>query len=93
MSRRQPDAAINRAFVHFDVTPDLGKIRCPALVLAGTHDKLRTPDFVWGIAAAMPRAEYREIDSGHVMPIQAPQAMTEAMQAFYRRIGSAAKTP
>lgn len=81
-------AAINRAFADFDVTPDLGAIKCPTLVLAGTHDKLRPPAFVRGIAAAIPAARYAEIDSGHIMPLQAPQALAAAMMNFYVTIGS-----
>ncbi len=90
-------AAINRAFIDFDVTPELRNVACPTLVLAGTHDWLRPPKFVRRVAAAIPGADYREIDSGHVMPAQAPAAMVEAMQAFYARIGAgkfaAAKSP
>lgn len=81
-------AAVNRGFARFDATPDLPKIVCPTLVLAGLHDRLRPPEFVRGVAAAIPGASYAEIDSGHVMPVQAPQAMIEAMQAFYDRLGS-----
>jgi len=90
-------AAINRAFIDFDVTPELRRVACRTLVLAGMHDRLRPPEFVRGVAAAIPGADYREIDSGHVMPVQAPAAMVEAMQAFYERIGAgqsaAAKSP
>jgi 3-oxoadipate enol-lactonase len=90
-------AAISRAFIDFDVTPELRKVACPTLVVAGTHDQLRPPEFVRGVAAAIPGADYRDIDSGHVMPVQEPAAMVEAMQAFYARIGAgkyaAAKSP
>ena len=80
-------AAINRAFAQFDATPDLAAIKCPALVLAGTHDILRTPAFVRGIAERIPGARYTEIDSGHVMPVQAPRALAAAMMGFYADIG------
>lgn len=76
-------AAINRAFAEFDATPDLGAISCPALVLAGTRDKLRPPEFVRGVAAKIPGARWTEIDSGHIMPVQAPDALAKAMLAFY----------
>jgi 3-oxoadipate enol-lactonase len=82
-------AAINRAFAHFDTTADLPNVKCPALVLAGSHDRLRPPDFVRGVAATIPGAQYAEIDSGHIMPVQAPDAMIAAMQAFYDRIAAA----
>lgn len=76
-------AAINLGFASFDATPDLSAIRCPALVLAGQHDRLRPPDFVRGVAGQIPEAQLRVIDSGHIMPVQAPAAMLEAMAAFY----------
>ena len=85
-------AAINRAFAKFDATPDLSVIRCPTLVLAGKHDRLRPPDFVRGVAAAIPGARYAEIDSGHIMPVQAPAEMAAAMTAFYESL-KAAKSP
>jgi 3-oxoadipate enol-lactonase len=81
-------AAINRAFADFDVTPDLSNIKCPALVLAGTYDRLRPPAFVRGIAAKIPNARHAEIGSGHIMPVQAPQALAKAMTNFYAAIGS-----
>jgi 3-oxoadipate enol-lactonase len=80
-------AAINRAFPAFDISADLRTIECPALVLAGTLDKLRPPDFVRGVAAQIPHAHYAEIRSGHIMPLQAPQAMLAAMAAFYDQQG------
>jgi 3-oxoadipate enol-lactonase len=81
-------AAINRAFASFDVMPDLGAIKCPTLVLAGTHDRLRPPAFVRDIAERIPGARFAEIDSGHVMPVQAPQVLAAAMANFYAEIGS-----
>lgn len=76
-------AAINRAFAQFDVTGELGAMRCPALVLGGQHDRLRPPAFARGVADRIPGVHYAVIDSGHVMPVQAPQAMLAAMRAFY----------
>jgi 3-oxoadipate enol-lactonase len=81
-------AAINRAFAEFDVTTDLSNIKCPALVLAGVHDRLRPPAFVRGIAGKIPNARYVEVDSGHIMPVQAPHALVMAMTNVYAEIGS-----
>jgi 3-oxoadipate enol-lactonase len=80
-------AAINRAFSRFDAVPDLKAIRCPTLVLAGRHDRLRPPDFVRKVASRIPGASCVEIDSGHVMPMQAPAALVKEMLGFYRRLG------
>jgi len=76
-------AAINRAFAHFDVTGELGSIRCPTLVLAGRHDKLRPPAFARGVADRISGVRYQVIESGHIMPVQAPLEMLAAMRAFY----------
>jgi 3-oxoadipate enol-lactonase len=86
-------AAINHAFTQFDATPDLAAIKCPTLVLAGSHDVLRPPPFVRGIAGRIADARYIELDSGHIMPLQAPQALAQAMAGFYADIASAAKLP
>ncbi len=76
-------AAINRAFPQFDATGDLAAIECPALVLAGRHDRLRPPDYVRALAGRIPGARYEVIESGHIMPVQAPAEMLAAMTAFY----------
>lgn len=81
-------AAINRAFAGFDATADLPAIRCPTLVLAGKHDRLRPPAFVRDVAAKIPAARYAELDSGHIMPIQAPAEMAAAMLGFYEQISA-----
>jgi 3-oxoadipate enol-lactonase len=79
-------AAINTAFTRFDVMPDLAAIRVPTLVLAGTHDRLRPPAQVRQVAERIAGARYSEIDAGHLMPVQAPEAMAAAMLAFYNPI-------
>ena len=77
-------AAINRAFAEFDATTGLAAIRCPTLVLAGAHDKLRPPATARDVANHVPNAQFEIIDSGHVMPAQAPAEMAEVMMAFYK---------
>jgi 3-oxoadipate enol-lactonase len=77
-------AALNRAFADFDAATALAQITCPVLVLAGEHDKLRPPDFVRDFAARILGARCTLIPSGHIMPVQAPDAMLAAMDEFYR---------
>ena len=83
----QSYAAINLAFGKFDATPDLPNIKCPTLVIAGTHDKLRPPSFVRTVADKISGSYFSEIDSGHIMPVQAPRAMASVMLSFYEEIG------
>ncbi len=79
----QSYAAINRAFMSFDACSDCAQVKCPALVLAGKQDKLRPPDAVKKVAAQISDARYAEIDSGHIMPMQAAGEMVAAMSQFY----------
>lgn len=83
-------AAINRAFAKFDAGDDLAAIRCPTLVLAGAHDLLRPPQAVRDTAARIAGARHAVLDSGHIMPVQAPQDLLAAMNAFYDQVAAAA---
>lgn len=63
--------------------PDLlPRLAQPCLVLAGRHDLLRPPAEVRETALRIPHARYAEIDSGHLMSVQAPQALAAALLAF-----------
>jgi 3-oxoadipate enol-lactonase len=79
-------AAINRAFVTFDVRPDLKSVRCPALVLGGIHDLLRPPAEVSDAAAGIRGAKCTFLPSGHIMPYQTPDALAREMNAFYDEV-------
>ena len=75
-------AAHNRMLADMDETPNLAKIKARSLVLAGTHDPLRTPAIVKEIAAAIPGAEYEELDTGHFMHVQTPALCASRVPAF-----------
>ncbi|HEY2036852.1 MAG TPA: hypothetical protein VGG96_07550, partial [Steroidobacteraceae bacterium] len=49
-------AAINRMLAEQDITGDLARIACPALVTAGTHDGLRPPALIEPMARQIPGA-------------------------------------
>lgn len=82
----QSYAALNRAFIDFDAVPDLGKLQCPVLVIAGAHDGLRTPDEAGRVAAQIKDARLKVIDAAHVAPTQAPGELVREMMGFYRSI-------
>ena len=58
---------------------DFARIRCPTLVIAGTHDRLRPPEAVEPIARAIPGARWRVIETGHFMAVQTPQPVADAI--------------
>lgn len=72
-------AHANLALAASCVADRLGAIPHPCLVLAGRHDLLRPPAEVEAVADLVPGARFAVIDSGHVMPVQAPDAMAAAL--------------
>ena len=67
---------------------DFARIRCPTLVIAGTHDLLRPPEAVERIARAIPGARYRVLETGHFMAVQTPRPVADAFAAFLAEVGS-----
>lgn len=79
-------AALNRAFIDFDAVPDLGKLQCPVLVVAGEHDGLRPPEEAERVGAQIKDARVVVIDAAHIAPTQAPRELTTEMLSFYRSL-------
>ncbi|ARP99167.1 alpha/beta fold hydrolase [Pseudorhodoplanes sinuspersici] len=75
---------INMAFADADIAEAIAALRAPCLLLAGEHDALRPPDQVKAIAGQIEGARFDMIDSGHIMPAQAPEAMSNAVRAFFQ---------
>jgi pimeloyl-ACP methyl ester carboxylesterase len=80
-------AAIYRMLVESRVTEALPSIACPALLLAGTHDRLRPPALVEPLAAMMPNARFQALESGHFMAVQTPALVAAAIGAFLAPLG------
>lgn len=72
-------AHANQALADAALDAQLDALRCPVLVMAGRHDKLRPPAYARRISDAIPGARYMEVDSGHLMAMQAPHALAEAI--------------
>jgi pimeloyl-ACP methyl ester carboxylesterase len=75
-------AAIYRMLVETDLARDYGKIACPTLLLAGTHDKLRPPALVEPIAQAIPGARFQALETGPFMAVQTPGLVADAINGF-----------
>lgn len=75
-------AAIYRMFAHLDLTADLPGIATPALMVGATHDGLRPPADVEAVARRLPRAEYRELPTGHIAAVQTPELAARTTLAF-----------
>jgi pimeloyl-ACP methyl ester carboxylesterase len=80
--RSQQEAIIARA----DSRPLLPKIRCPSLVICGTHDQRTPPACSWEIASAIKGAELHLLaECGHCSPIEDPAAVNALLRAWFER--------
>jgi 3-oxoadipate enol-lactonase len=73
----------NRMLAQVALEPLLQQIACPCLLLAGRHDQMRPPEQVQRYATLFRHAELAVIDSGHIMVVQAPAAVADAMRRFF----------
>lgn len=65
------------------MTRELGRIRCPALVLCGEEDILKPPRFSRIIADNIPDAEYLTLpECGHVAIFEKPKELSSALLGF-----------
>ena len=61
----------------------LPTIQCPTLVATGQHDEWAPPAQHEGIAAAISNARLQIIaDAGHMVPVERPQGMTDALASW-----------
>jgi pimeloyl-ACP methyl ester carboxylesterase len=66
-----------------DFTPLLPKIDCPTLLIVGRHDAISPVAEMTAIAQGIPKARLAVVeDAGHVTPLEAPEAVTQAMGGF-----------
>ncbi|MGW4632469.1 alpha/beta fold hydrolase [Nocardia sp. NPDC004415] len=68
-----------------DTTADLAGVTVPTLVVATTADLLIDPANSRVLAAGIPGAEYVEIDAGHVVMLEQPEAWQKLLTDFLDR--------
>jgi 3-oxoadipate enol-lactonase len=76
-------AAANLALADADIVKRLPELTQPCLFLAGHHDVLRPPAEIERLSRSVRGAEFALIESGHIMPMQAPAEMAERLLAFF----------
>jgi pimeloyl-ACP methyl ester carboxylesterase len=74
--------------------PLLPRIRCPALIVAGAEDRRMPPARAERIAAGIAEAEVRVVaETGHLVPLEAPEAWLGAVLPFLDRHWPARSLP
>jgi len=77
-----------RACDAFDVMGRLGEIRAPTLVIGGTADRMTPIKYAEYLAAHIPGAQLVRIEgAGHMVMLEQPEAVAEAVRAFLHRLG------
>ncbi len=67
----------------YDARARLGEVRCPALVLYGSEDRLTLPRYVRALQEGLPRASLEEVPgAGHMLPLERPEAVGEAISRY-----------
>lgn len=73
------------ALCEMDLTPKLGEIQAPSLVIYGRHDLATPPAWSKAFASEMPDARLLELDSAHLSNVEAADGFNEAVAGFLSR--------
>lgn len=68
-----------------DVTEAARRIRKPVLVIGCRHDYMVPPAEARAVAAAIQGAQYAELTTGHLAPLEQPDAFVALVDEFLRR--------
>jgi 3-oxoadipate enol-lactonase len=76
--------AVYRMLINLDMDAALASIKCPVLVLGGEHDGVRPIPLMQKVASQIPGAQFKTTPGGHVMALQTPREVADAMNAFLK---------
>jgi 3-oxoadipate enol-lactonase len=80
--------AIYRMLIATDISSELPRISCPALVIAGALDRTRPPPLVEPVARAIPGARYAVLETAHYAALQTPELYAGTVGAFLDEVGA-----
>lgn len=70
----------------YDIRHRLGEIRAPALVIAGSEDRMTPPELGNELLANLPDAALVMVEGGgHMMALEYPQVVTNAVDSWLKR--------
>lgn len=82
----QMDAFFRRDLPRLDLTPRLGEVRSPTLVVAGRDDALCTLRASEQLAKGIPGARLEVLDGGHFLWYEQPEAFQAAVAEFLAKL-------
>jgi 3-oxoadipate enol-lactonase len=81
-------ATIWRMLANAEMQESLGNIRCPALVIGGSLDRVRPPAIAQDVAKTIPGARYIEVNTGHYMAVQTPDLLADCIDEFLKSVNA-----
>jgi 3-oxoadipate enol-lactonase len=79
-------AATYRMLIGLEMAPLLNAVACPAIVVGGEFDPVRTPAYASDVARSIPRAEFVAVPGGHHMPHQIPALVSDLIETFVAKL-------
>jgi pimeloyl-ACP methyl ester carboxylesterase len=64
------------------MTPSLGALTCPVLIVAGDTSAVLTPSILEGVHQLNPRISSVVLPGGHLLPLESPKQCAEQALAF-----------
>jgi 3-oxoadipate enol-lactonase len=77
-----------RAIRDLNHAEELGRLKIPALAIAGLHDQSTPVTAVKEMATAIPNCDYREMTTGHLAPFEAPAEFAAHLRDFARNLAA-----
>lgn len=71
--------------LRIDIREQLPRIKQPVLVIGCRHDQIVPSTHAREVARCIPNAEYTELDSGHLVILEQPQALAQQFVAFLKK--------
>ena len=81
-------ATIWRMLANADMQETLSNIRCPALVIGGSLDRVRPPAIAQDVAKTISDARYVEVRTGHYMAVQTPDLIANCIDEFLKSVSA-----
>jgi len=76
------------ALAVFDRRDALTEVRVPALIVAGRHDVVTTPELMRQLADALPVSRFVELDASHLIPLECPKEAAALIDSQLHRESS-----
>jgi 3-oxoadipate enol-lactonase len=81
-------ATIWRMLANAEMQEVLGKIKCPALAIGGSLDRVWPPAIAEEVATTISGARYVEVRTGHYMAVQTPDLVANCIDEFLKSVGA-----